>query len=304
MGFQHNGREGFRGNLRMDQTVQGMVEQNRVRLLTHQAGAVLQPQMPDVIPQQIFHVARAGEEKAGFRQATHHLLRGFEKNPLALPDRKIESSNHAKGHICFVEIQLSSGCRGEGGLFGLEQGGVDPGVDDMKFGRVDPAGGSVMPFGHGGGGIVVSMPQHMGDKARHGDDRIGLGKKMATTEGRTRTFCEVTGKNKQGSGLDESGSKEGRPVVVAMVGMKNSGADFFQQFGKGEDLQRAEAGQPMKREGMGLWAKRSLRRSCNFDGPSPRGKSVGEGKTLCIRATAPESGVKLENPAGEVRSGH
>ena len=104
--------------------------------------------------------------------------------------------------------------------------------------------------------------------------------------------------------MDESGSEEGRPVVVAMVGMKNPGADFFQQFGKGEDLQRAEAGQPMKREGMGLWAKRSLFRSGDFDGPSPGGKTVGESKALAIRAPAPEPGVELENPTGEIRSGH
>jgi hypothetical protein len=60
----------------------------------------------------------------------------------------------------------------------------------------------------------------------------------------------------------------------------------------------------MKREGMGLWAKRCFFRSGDFDGPSPGGKTVGEGKALGIRAAAPKSGVELENPAGEVRSGH
>jgi hypothetical protein len=68
----------------------------------------------------------------------------------------------------------------------------------------------------------------MGDEAGHGDDRIGLGKEMAAAKGGTRTFCEMTGKNKQGSWLDKSGSEQGRPIVVAMVGMKNSGADSFQ----------------------------------------------------------------------------
>ena len=55
---------------------------------------------------------------------------------------------------------------------------------------------------------------------------------------------------------------------------------------------------------MGLWAKRCFFRSGDFDGPSPGGKTVGEGKALGIRAAAPKSGVELENPAGEVRSGH
>jgi hypothetical protein len=55
---------------------------------------------------------------------------------------------------------------------------------------------------------------------------------------------------------------------------------------------------------MGLWAKRGFLRSRDFDGPSPGGKTVGEGKALGIRAATPEAGIELENPAGEVRSGH
>jgi hypothetical protein len=60
----------------------------------------------------------------------------------------------------------------------------------------------------------------------------------------------------------------------------------------------------MKRKGMDLWAQRSLFRSGDFDGPSPGGKTVGESKALAIRAPAPEPGVELENPTGEIRSGH
>ena len=67
----------------------------------------------------------------------------------------------------------------------------------------------------------------MGDEPRYGDDRIGLRKEMTATKGGTWTFCQVTGKNKKRSGLDESGSEQGRPVVIAMVGVKNSGADLF-----------------------------------------------------------------------------
>jgi len=152
--------------------------------------------MPDVISQQIFHVSRAGEEESGFRQATHHLLGGFKKNSLALADRKVESSNHAKSHFCFAETQLSPGCGSESGLLGMEQGGIDSGMDDMKFGWIDPAGGAVMSFGHRRGGVIVAMEQHMGDEAGHGDDCIGLGKEMAAAKGGTRTFCEMTGKNK------------------------------------------------------------------------------------------------------------
>ena len=55
---------------------------------------------------------------------------------------------------------------------------------------------------------------------------------------------------------------------------------------------------------MDLWAQRSLFRSGDFDGPSPGGKTVGESKALAIRAPAPEPGVELENPTGEIRSGH
>jgi hypothetical protein len=179
-------------------------------------------------------------------------LGGLEKNPLALTDRKVESSHHTKGHICFAEIQFSTGGSGEGRLLRLEQGGIDSGVDDMEFGWVDPAGGAVMSFGHRRGGIIMAILQNMGNEARDGDDCVGLGKQMTSTKGGTRAFCEMTGKNKKRSGLNESGSQQGRPVVVTMMGMKNSGADFFQQFGEGQNLQRAETRQPMKREGMGL----------------------------------------------------
>jgi len=304
MGFQHYGGKGFGANLRVDQTIQGMVEQDRVRLLPHQAGPVLQSQMADVIPQQIFHVARTREEKTGFRQAAHHLLGGFEKNPLPLADRKVESANHAKGHICFVEIQFSPGCGSESGLLGMEQGGIDSGVDDMEFGWINPASGAVMSLNHGRGGIIVAIAQDMGHETGDGNNRVGLRKEMTAAKGRTRTFCEMPRKNKKRSGLDESGSEQGCPVVVAMVSVENSGPSFFQQLGEGQNLQRAKTGQRMKRKKMGLWAKRSLLWSGDFNGPSPCGKTVGEGKALGIRASAPQAGVELENPAGEVRSGH
>jgi hypothetical protein len=177
-------------------------------------------------------------------------------------------------------------------------------VDDVELGWIHPAGGAMMPFGHGGSRIIVTVAQHMGDEARYGDDCIGLGKEMPATESRTWAFCQMAGKNKKRSGLDESGCEQGRPVVVAMVGVKNSGADFFEKFGKSQNLQRPKTGQSMKREGMGLRGKRSLFRSGDFDRPSPGGKTVGEGKALGIRAAAPESGVQLENPTGEIRSGH
>jgi len=185
-------------------------------------------------------------------------LGGLEKNPLALTDRKVESSHHTKGHICFAEIQFSTGGSGEGRLLWLEQRGIDSGVDDMEFGWVDPAGGAVMSFGHRRGGIIVAILQNMGNEARDGDDCVGLGKQMTSAKGGTRAFCEMTGKNKKRSMLDESAGKQSCPVIVAMVGVENSGTGFFQQLGKGQNLQRAETGQPMKREGMDLWAERCL----------------------------------------------
>ena len=104
--------------------------------------------------------------------------------------------------------------------------------------------------------------------------------------------------------LDESAGKQSCPVIVAMVSVENSGPSFFQQLGEGQNLQRAKTGQRMKRKRMGLWAKRSLLWSGDFNGPSPCGKTVGEGKALGIRTSAPQAGIELENPAGEVRSGH
>ena len=157
MRFEHNRGKGFGGNLRVNQAIEGMVEQDRVRLLPHQAGPVLQSQMPDVIPQQIFHVSRAGEEKSGFREATHHTLGGFEENPLSLANRKVESADDAKDHFCFAETQFLPGCDSEGRTLGLEKGGIDSGVDDMEFGWVDPARWAVMAFGHRRSGVIVAM---------------------------------------------------------------------------------------------------------------------------------------------------
>jgi hypothetical protein len=51
MGFQHYGGKGFGGDLWMNQTVEGMVEQDWVRLLSNQAGSVFESQMPYVVPQ-------------------------------------------------------------------------------------------------------------------------------------------------------------------------------------------------------------------------------------------------------------
>ena len=82
---------------------------------------------------------------------------GFEENPLTLADRKVESADHGKGHFCFAETELSPGCSSEGGILGLEQRGIDSGVDDVELGGIEPAGGAVMPFGHRRGGVIVAM---------------------------------------------------------------------------------------------------------------------------------------------------
>ena len=46
----------------------------------------------------------------------------------------------------------------------------------------------------------------------------------------------MPGENDQRSGLDEAGGEEGGPVVVAVVGMKDAGADDTEESGEAQNL--------------------------------------------------------------------
>jgi hypothetical protein len=135
---------------------------------------------------------------------------------LSFADGQVKTSNHAENGFAGSEAQRTAGGLGEGPVAGTQNFGVDPGVDDVEFSRIDPAGGAVVAFGH---------------KSGHGDDGIRSGEQMFATEGRAGAFGEVAGKDDQGFGLHQSRRQEGGPVVIPVVGMDNPGARTAQNSG-------------------------------------------------------------------------
>ena len=96
---------------------------------------------------------------------------------------QVKAPDYAEGDLLVLESEFSTSGGGEGRFLGLEEGGVDSGVDDMEFFGIDPAGMSMMAFGNGGGRVIVALLQNQGDKCGDGNDGISVGEKMVSAEG-------------------------------------------------------------------------------------------------------------------------
>ena len=145
---------------------------------------------------------------------------------------QVKAPDYAEGDLLVLESEFSTSGGEERGLLGLEEGGVDAGVDDMQFFGIDPAGMSMMAFGNGGGRVIVALLQNQGDKCGDGNDGISVGEKMVSAEGRARALGQMPGEDDQRGRLDESGGEEGGPVVVSVVGVKDARTGDTEESGE------------------------------------------------------------------------
>jgi len=235
-------------------------------------------------------------------ESGHDLLGGTEEDPLPFAYWQVKAPDYAEGDFLVLESEFSAGRGGEGRILGLEEGGVDSCVDDMEFFWIDPARMAVMAFGNRGGRVIVALAQNLGDKCGNGNDGVGVGEKMVSAEGGARALGEMPGENDQGSGLDEAGGEEGGPVVVAVVGMKDAGADDTQKPCEAQNLEWANVGQFMKLEFGGFWREWGISGAGDLHTPAPLGQSLGEGQALIVGSAPPETGVELQD-SGDQRGG-
>jgi hypothetical protein len=101
--------------------------------------------------------------------------------------------------------------------------GIDPGVDDVDLCGIDSAGGAMVSFGNGGSRIVMALEKDLSDDGGNRDNRVGGGEEMFLADGGAWAFGKVAGKDNEGAGTDEARGEKGGPVVVSVVGMKDTG---------------------------------------------------------------------------------
>ena len=109
----------------------------------------------------------------------------------------------------------------------------------------------MVSFGNGGSGIVMAFQEDLSDEGGDGDDRIGGGEEMFSTEGGTRTFGKVAGEDDEWAGINEARSKKGGPVVVSVMGVKDAGTGTAENASEGENLHGAEARKRVVRKFLG-----------------------------------------------------
>jgi hypothetical protein len=69
----------------------------------------------------------------------------------------------------------------------------------------------------------MALQKNLSDEGGNGDNRVGGGEEMFSTEGGARTFGKVAREDDEGAGIDEAGGEKGGPVVVSVVGMEDTG---------------------------------------------------------------------------------
>jgi hypothetical protein len=202
-------------------------------------------------------------------------LSGLKKNSLPFSDWKIKSADDTEDEFVLVQAELMPCGGGVGGSHGAKEGGVDSSMNDVEFFLGNKTGGSMVSFWHGRSWIVVPLEKDLGNKGRDGDDCVSLCKKMFSANRRSGAFGEVTREDHEGSRLNETGGKKSSPVVVAMVGMENSGFCSTENSGEGENLMRSKTGERVKAEFLGGGRKGGIDRTSHFDRPAQMRKALG-----------------------------
>ena len=81
----------------------------------------------------------------------------------------------------------------------------------------------MVSFGNGGSRIVMALEKDLSDEGGNSDNRVGGGEEMFLADGGAWAFGKVAGKDNEGAGTDEARGEKGGPVVVSVVGMKDTG---------------------------------------------------------------------------------
>jgi hypothetical protein len=150
----------------------------------------------------------------------------------------------------------------------------------------------------------MALQEDLSDEGGDGDDRIGGGEEMFSTEGGAGTFGKVAGEDDEWAGINEARSKKGGPVVVSVMGVKDASTGAAENASEGENLRGAEPGQRVVRKFLGGRREGGLDGACHFDGPPEIGEALGEGEGLGIGAASAEAGVEVNGASGEIRRGH
>jgi hypothetical protein len=85
----------------------------------------------------------------------------------------------------------------------------------------------------------------------------------------------MTGKNNKGARLDQARGEKSRPVVVAMVSVKDTGFGPAQHSRKGKNLPRAKTREGVKGESLIFRRKGGVDWAGDLNRPTQLGKALG-----------------------------
>ena len=85
----------------------------------------------------------------------------------------------------------------------------------------------------------------------------------------------MAGKNNKGTRFDKSGCEKSRPVVVAMVSVKDARFCPTEDSGKGKNLRRAKSWKGVKCKSLSFRRKWRVDRAGDFNRPAQLGKPLG-----------------------------
>jgi hypothetical protein len=231
-------------------------------------------------------------------------LSGLKKNSLPFSDRKIKSADDTEDELVLVQAELMPCGGGVGGARGVKEGGVNSGMNDVEFFWGNNTGRAMMSFWYGRGRVVVSLEKDLGDKGRDGDNGVRLCEQMFSADRGSGAFGKVTREDYQWAWLNETGGEKSSPVVVAMVGMENSGFYSTEDPGEGDNLIRSKTGEWVEAEFLGGGGKGGIDGTSHFDRPAQLRKALSESKALGIGTASLKSGVELKYSGGKRGRGH
>jgi hypothetical protein len=230
--LQDDGRERVRRHLRMHQAIQRVHRPRHVPAVRCQAGLLLQPQPPDVRPQEVRHVAPPDDPEARPGRGVPDPRRRRQELALPLAPRQVVPPHHPERHVPLRQPpgtpQLPRSPR-------PKPGRIDPPVNHADPAGIAPQRRPRPAFLDRRLRFVDPLAQNPRHETRHRDQRVALRQQNPPAQPRTRALRQMPRQHDPRPPPRRPRRQKRRPDVPTVMRVDDVDAQFADRAGHRAD---------------------------------------------------------------------